>query len=60
MFMKNREISISKGERFPYLWVSAKVCAFIPNRLLSFVTCEFEKKILIFFFPFYSYSYILI
>lgn len=30
------------GEKVLYLLVSAKVYAFIPNRLLSFVTCEFE------------------
>lgn len=27
------------GEKVLYLLVSAKVYAFIPNRLLSFVTC---------------------
>ncbi len=47
------------GEKVLYLLVSAKVYAFIPNRLLSFVTCEFEI-FSNFFFPFYSYSYILI
>lgn len=47
-FMKNRETILQMGEKVLYLLVSAKIYAFIPNRLLSFVACEFEKKFLIF------------